>query len=161
MTEFDDYMEEDFETPVVDVQSTSRAITTISPEKQAIEIYRSMGTSKLIQFLKKRDEYVCADPIKIDKYLNKDIIVLGMWLNTVPAGEDKNGNHYDEFLTLLVKISDEDKEGKNFVIRFSGRQALLDAQNIWLPVWGWGDWSEPIKFTVTKSGYQVFLKIEE
>src|SRR5260370_1132763 len=78
-----------------------------------------------------RSSYIDAASALPDDYLNTRIIVLGCWLNDVPAGETATGEEYLAFTQLLLKISETDKKERNVIIRTSARQALSDAE-IWL-----------------------------
>jgi len=135
----------------------------IVPASQPRDI-QAMGLDEIedpemvLNILEMRSSYIDAASVLPDDYLNTRIIVLGCWLNDVPAGETATNEHYEAFTQLLLKIAETDKKDRHIIIRTSARQALSDAE-IWLKCFGWGDWKQPVSFEVVKNGQRISFRM--
>ena len=146
-----DYIEEEVEVSTSLVPYGSRDITFIDQYNGSHD--------DLMHALEMRSSYVDARTETIDEYVNKTIKVRGFWLLDVPAGVTAQGEVYNDFTSLLLKIDDPDKKSGHVVIKFHGKQALRDAETIWLKYFGLGDSKTPIKMEVTLSGKRTCLRI--
>lgn len=137
---------------------TALVVSSKPRDIEALNLDQVTNVEEALRLLEMRSSYIDSPNILIDDKVNLPINVVGVWINDVPGGEKIDGTKYGPFTQILLKLDEVDSKNRNIIIRFHGRQAIADAE-LWVKLFGWGDWKEPVSFIVNKSGQRTTLQM--